>query len=407
MKVIITESQYNLLRENKKKRLFIKMLGQDLIDSIRTIDSAKELPKEFLKSLGSWSIQQYIDAYGPLYYFVFDGEPFIYKHRFKEPKGEYEMFTNSKGKSFFNDEINNRLGLSDIGLRFLDVINTISNEEEPLNENVDKNKRLLINVMGEDLTGKIKQIKSGYDIPTVFRKYLELGNVKKQIDMVGPMYYVKIGGKGYLYQDHSKFYQAHNDASFGEMFMGEDGKRDYSGKVPEQLGVSELGLKFSDIINMFYDEEKSPNMNVDDKKIKVMERFIDDVFSEYDWYEGLDIKVESFTFRNPEYKVPLYVFYLMSNDRLQANIDLIEYENSDDDIDEIGSSFGQGVNGVKVSPQGMVHHLAKQFPIFAKHLGTLLEGQSHGTISSVICIVAGGLVAEQVDFEVLCHGSFQ
>jgi antitoxin component of RelBE/YafQ-DinJ toxin-antitoxin module len=455
MKVIITESQYNLLRENKKKRLFIKMLGQDLIDSIRTIDSAKELPKEFLKSLGSWSIQQYIDAYGPLYYFVFNGESFIYKHRFKEPKGEYEMFTNSKGKSFFNDEINNRLGLSDIGLRFLDVINTISNEGEPLNENVDKNKRLLINVMGqdftdkikmitstydvpmsfdegvgpnlinrwlnhwgpmylvnvkgkdylyqnrgdfemfideegydyvddeiteqigisdmglkfsdiidiffnegeplnesvdknkrllinvmgEDLTGKIKQIKSGYDIPTVFRKYLELGNVKKQIDMVGPMYYVKIGGKGYLYQDHSKFYQSHNDASFGEMFMGEDGKRDYSGKVPEQLGVSELGLKFSDIINMFYDEEKSPNMNVDDKKIKVMERFIDDVFSEYDWYEGLDIKVESFTFKTPEYKVPLYVFYLMSNDRLQANIDLIEYENSDDDIDEMFSSL--------------------------------------------------------------------
>ena len=106
------------------------MLGQDLIDSIRTIDSAKELPKEFLKSLGSWSIQQYIDAYGPLYYFVFNGESFIYKHRFKEPKGEYEMFTNSKGKSFFNDEINNRLGLSDIGLRFLDVINTISNEGE-------------------------------------------------------------------------------------------------------------------------------------------------------------------------------------------------------------------------------------------------------------------------------------
>jgi hypothetical protein len=123
------------------------------------------------------------------------------------------------------------------------------------------------------------------------------------------------------------------------MFMGEDGKRDYSGKVPEQLGVSELGLKFSDIINMFYDEEKSPNMNADDKKIKVMERFIDDVFSEYDWYEGLDIKVESFTFRNPEYKVPLYVFYLMSNDRLQANIDLIEYENSDDDIDEMFSSL--------------------------------------------------------------------
>ena len=115
-----------------------------------------------------------------------------------------------------------------------------------------KNKRFLINLMGEDLTGKIKEIKDGSDIPKRFGKYLELGNVKQQIDMVGPMYVVKIGGNYYLYQDQSHFYQSHNDASFGEMFMSEDGKRDYSGKILQQLGLSDMGLKFSDVINIFF-----------------------------------------------------------------------------------------------------------------------------------------------------------
>ena len=118
-----------------------------------------------------------------------------------------------------------------------------------------KNKRFLINLMGEDLTGKIKEIKDGSDIPRRFHKYLDLNGVKRQMDMVGPMYLVKIRGNYYLYQDQSNFYQSHNDASFGEMFMGEDGKRDYSGKILTELGLDELGLRFSDIIDIFYDEE--------------------------------------------------------------------------------------------------------------------------------------------------------
>jgi hypothetical protein len=326
---------------DKNKKFLNNLLGQDLTDSIQKITSTKQLSKEFLKHFGASKIvqQHFIDSYGPLYYFVLDGEPFIYKQRVADTGEKWEIYYDDKGHSFYKNEIPEKLGIDVIGLNFSDIIDIFYNEGEPLNESVDKNKRLLINVMGEDLTGKIKQIKSGYDIPTVFRKYLELGGLKKQIDMVGPMYYVKIGGKGYLYQDQSKFYQSHNDASFGEMFMGEDGKRDYSGKILKQLGINVLGLRFSDIINMFYDEEKSPNMSADDKKIKFMENLVKDSFSDYDWYEGVDTTVESYTFRNPEYSVPLYVFYLMSNDRLQANIDLIEYENGDDDIDEMFSSL--------------------------------------------------------------------
>ena len=118
-----------------------------------------------------------------------------------------------------------------------------------------KNKRFLINLMGEDLTGKIKEIKYGSDIPRRFHKYLDLDGVKRQIDIVGPMYLVKIGDNDYLYQDQSNFYQSHNDSSFGEMFMSEDGTRDYSGKILTELGLDEIGLRFSDIIDIFYDEE--------------------------------------------------------------------------------------------------------------------------------------------------------
>ena len=303
MKYIITESQYGLIRENKNKKFLIKTMGQDFTDKIKMITSTYDVPMSFDEGVGPNLINRWLNHWGPMYLVNVNGKDYLYQNR-----GDFEMFIDEEGYDSVDDEILEELGISDMGLRFSDIIDMFYNEGESLNESVDKNKRLLINVMGEDLTGKIKQIKSGYDIPTVFRKYLELGNVKKQIDMVGPMYYVTVDGKGYLYQDHSKFYQSHNDASFGEMFMGEDGKRDYSGKVPEQLGVSELGLKFSDIINMFYDEEKSPNMSADDKKIKFMENLVKDSFSDYDWYEGVDTTVESYTFRNPEDRVPLYVF---------------------------------------------------------------------------------------------------
>ena len=60
---------------------------------------------------------------------------------------------------------------------------------------MDKNKKFLINVMGEDFTGKIKEIKGRSDIPKIFHKYLDLSGLKNQMDMVGPMYLVKIRGK--------------------------------------------------------------------------------------------------------------------------------------------------------------------------------------------------------------------
>jgi hypothetical protein len=110
---------------DKNKKFLSNVIGEDVINSIQKITSAKQLPIEFLKSIGVSTLQQYIDVYGPLYYFVLDGEPYIYKDR-----GEYEMFTNNQGRGFFDGEIPERLGIDIMGLRFSDIIDIYFNEED-------------------------------------------------------------------------------------------------------------------------------------------------------------------------------------------------------------------------------------------------------------------------------------
>lgn len=81
------------------------------------------------------------------------------------------------------------------------------------------------------------------------------------------------------------------------------------------------------------------------KKIKVMEKYIDDVLSSYDWYEGID-KVTVETYRHydshdkEKYEIPLYVFYIITNDHVQSQIDSDSDNTSmTDDIDEMFTSL--------------------------------------------------------------------
>jgi hypothetical protein len=243
----INHRRNNPLKEDvdKNKRFLTKLLGEDLIDSIQEITLAKQLPIEFLKSIGTSIIQRYIDEYGPLYYFVLDGEPFIYKDRVS-PKGEvYEMYVDNKGKSFLDGEITDRLGLSDMGLRFSDVIDTIFNKEEPLNEDVDKDKKFLNNVMGVDFTGKFKQITSAYDVPYKFYRNggITMPDVASYLNRFGPMYIIELYGRKFIYQDRGRY----------ESFISEDGIV-YEDKIPEQLGIDVMGLRFSDIIDIYFNE---------------------------------------------------------------------------------------------------------------------------------------------------------
>ena len=79
------------------------------------------------------------------------------------------------------------------------------------------------------------------------------------------------------------------------------------------------------------------------KRIKVMERFIDQILSDYDWYEGIDrVKVEEFrTSRYDQNTIPLYVFYIITNNDESAYRDASKSFNdrSNDIIDGVDDMF--------------------------------------------------------------------
>ncbi len=86
------------------------------------------------------------------------------------------------------------------------------------------------------------------------------------------------------------------------------------------------------------------------KKIKVMEKFIDNILSDYDWYEGIDsVKVEEtnnvsivdfLTFKYDKKTIPLYVFYIITNDDESAYRDATRRFDGDEMIEEVDDMFG-------------------------------------------------------------------
>ena len=111
-------------------------------------------------------------------------------------------------------------------------------------ENFDKKKKFLTKVMGMDFTNKIQMITSSYDVPTSFDDGIDPSTIRTYLNFWGPMYLFNINGENYLYQDRGDF----------EMFIDEGG---YWNKddIPEKLGIGVLGLRFSDIIDMYFYEE--------------------------------------------------------------------------------------------------------------------------------------------------------
>ena len=111
-------------------------------------------------------------------------------------------------------------------------------------ENLEKNKKFLNNVMGVDFTDKIQQITSHWDVPMEFDRYISTQQIKRYLNKYGPMYLFELNGQKYLYQD----------LDGEEIFIGEDAHV-YT-DIPKQLGIYEMGLRFSDIIDMYFNEEE-------------------------------------------------------------------------------------------------------------------------------------------------------
>jgi len=225
---------------NDKNKFFLKdKFGIDFTDKIKQITSTYDVPMEFDEGIGWDSIRRYLILWGPMYLFELNGMKYLYQTRFED-----DWFCNESGFDFVDNEIPEELGIDILGLKFSDIVDMYFEEETPLNENVDKNKKFLISVMGMDFTDKIKQITSTHDVPTSFDDGIAPSTIRTYLNFWGPMYLVNINGKDYLYQDRGDF----------EMFIDEDGYWNKD-EIPEKLGIGILGLRFSDILDMYFEEE--------------------------------------------------------------------------------------------------------------------------------------------------------
>lgn len=111
-----------------------------------------------------------------------------------------------------------------------------------IKESVDKNKKFLIDYLGEDFINGIEQVTSQYDVPYELKSRLDYLTLRRMMNFWGPMYLVNINDKKYLYQDRDDY----------EWFMDNEGGSYVDGEILEEIGIGVMGLRFSDIIDMFF-----------------------------------------------------------------------------------------------------------------------------------------------------------
>jgi len=126
-------------------------------------------------------------------------------------------------------------------LQLTNIVKRVISENDSMTE---KNKRFLKNKLGIDFTNGIQQVTSTYDIPWIFHDFSSV-LLNRYLNKYGPMYLFEYDGKKYLYQDRGDF----------EMFIDEDGFDYVDGEIPEMLGIDEMGLRFSNILDLYFSEE--------------------------------------------------------------------------------------------------------------------------------------------------------
>jgi hypothetical protein len=110
---------------------------------------------------------------------------------------------------------------------------------------LEKNKRFLKNKLGIDFTNGIQQVTSTYDVPMEFDNGIGSDSIRRYLNNFGPMYLFELDGIKYLYQDRGF-----------EFFIDENGFDYVDGEIPEMLGIDEMGLRFLDIIDLYFKEEE-------------------------------------------------------------------------------------------------------------------------------------------------------
>ena len=249
MKVIITKKQY----KNLAFSLLDNIVGDLKLDSeyeqgeayIKVLDSYGEnimdvwlkkgtIPQGCKKELNvSIEISQLIFSYLPLVRKKIFSEVFLeYFYMKTKYKCDCVDFYYPIDKKDKNDDILYR--------QF-----TYKKKKKFIKESVDKNKKFLIDVMGIDFTDEIQQITSTYDVPMSFDDGISPLTINMYLNLWGPMYLFELDGVKYLYQDRGDF----------EMFIDEEGNSYVDGEILEELGIGVMELKFSHIIDIFFNED--------------------------------------------------------------------------------------------------------------------------------------------------------
>jgi len=230
---------------DKNKKFLNNLMGMDFTGKIKQVTSSYDVPMEFDDVIGPDGIRRYLNFWGPMYLIEIDGMRFLYQDRV-DTDGRFEWFLGEDGIDYVDNEIIERLGIDVMGLRFSDILDMYFNEEESLNEDVDKNKRFLKNKLGIDFTNGIQQVTSTYDVKMEFDKYTSSKTINSYLNKYGPMYLFEYDGIKYLYQDRGTH----------ELFIDENGNRYFNNEIPEKLGIDEMGLRFLDIIDLYFKEEE-------------------------------------------------------------------------------------------------------------------------------------------------------
>ena len=116
-----------------------------------------------------------------------------------------------------------------------------------VSESYDKEKNFLRDNFGFDFFGRIKQITSTYNLPMVFiYECLSKDTINGYLNHWGPMYLFELDGVKYLYQNRGEF----------EWFMDENCDVFFDNEITEKLGIAEMGFRFSDILDIYFEEEE-------------------------------------------------------------------------------------------------------------------------------------------------------
>jgi hypothetical protein len=122
------------------------------------------------------------------------------------------------------------------------IVKRVISENDSMKE---KNKKFLKNKLGIDFTGKISMVTSTYDVPIEFDRNIPSAMVNRYLNKFGPMYLFELDGYKYLYLDVGDH----------EKFIDEKGNVFIENEIPERLGIDIMGLRFSNILDLYFSEE--------------------------------------------------------------------------------------------------------------------------------------------------------